>query len=64
MTECSPVVAVNTFDYREPGFFQPGLAARYVGHPLPGVAVRIVTPDTFEPLGPTPRAWSWSRART
>ena len=24
MTECSPVVAVNTFDYREPGFFQPG----------------------------------------
>ena len=27
MTECAPVVAVNTFDHRETGFFQPGLAA-------------------------------------
>ena len=24
MTECAPVVAVNTFDHRETGFFQPG----------------------------------------
>ncbi len=52
MTECSPVVAVNTFDHREPGFFQPGSRRRYVGRPLPGVAVRVVQPDTFEPLGP------------
>ena len=52
MTECAPVVAVNTFDHREPGFFQPGSRRRYVGRPLPGVAVRIVRSDTFEPLGP------------
>jgi acyl-[acyl-carrier-protein]-phospholipid O-acyltransferase/long-chain-fatty-acid--[acyl-carrier-protein] ligase len=52
MTECSPVVAVNTFDHREPGFFQPGSRRRYVGRPLPGVAVRVVKSDTFEPLGP------------
>jgi acyl-[acyl-carrier-protein]-phospholipid O-acyltransferase / long-chain-fatty-acid--[acyl-carrier-protein] ligase len=44
-------VAVNTFDHREPGFFQPGSRRRYVGRPLPGVAVRVVRSDTFEPLG-------------
>ncbi|MHB1559373.1 MAG: AMP-binding protein, partial [Isosphaeraceae bacterium] len=51
MTECAPVVAVNTFDHREPGFFQPGSRRRYVGRPLPGVAVRVVHGETFEPLG-------------
>jgi len=52
LTECAPVVAVNTFDYRAPGFFQPGSKRGFVGQPLPGVAIRIVSPDTFEPLGP------------
>ena len=52
LTECSPVVAVNTFDWREPGFFQPGSRRGYVGQPLPGVLVRIVSNETFEPLGP------------
>ena len=52
LTECAPVVAVNTFDYRAPGFFQPGSKRGFVGQPLPGVAIRIVDPDTFEPLGP------------
>jgi acyl-[acyl-carrier-protein]-phospholipid O-acyltransferase / long-chain-fatty-acid--[acyl-carrier-protein] ligase len=51
MTECSPVVAVNTFDHRETGFFQPGSRRGYVGRPLPGVAVRVVKPETYEPLG-------------
>lgn len=51
LTECAPVVAVNTFDYRAPGFFQPGSKRGFVGQPLPGVAIRIVSPDTFEPLG-------------
>jgi acyl-[acyl-carrier-protein]-phospholipid O-acyltransferase/long-chain-fatty-acid--[acyl-carrier-protein] ligase len=50
MTECSPVVAVNTFDHRETGFFQPGSRRGYVGRPLPGVAVRVVKPETYEPL--------------
>ncbi len=52
LTECSPVVAVNTFDWREPGFFQPGSRRGFVGQPLPGVSVRIVRTETFEPLGP------------
>jgi acyl-[acyl-carrier-protein]-phospholipid O-acyltransferase/long-chain-fatty-acid--[acyl-carrier-protein] ligase len=52
LTECSPVVAVNTFDWREPGFFQPGSRRGYVGQPLPGVSVRIVSSETNEPLAP------------
>ena len=45
-TECSPVVAVNTRDYRAPGFRQVGAKRGRIGHPLPGVSVRIVDPDT------------------
>jgi acyl-[acyl-carrier-protein]-phospholipid O-acyltransferase/long-chain-fatty-acid--[acyl-carrier-protein] ligase len=52
LTECAPVVAVNTFDHREPGFFQPGSRRGYVGRPLPGVAVRIVGSESYEQLGP------------
>ena len=52
MTECSPVVAVSTLDYRAPGFFQPGARLGYVGQPLPGVSVQVVDPDTSEPLDP------------
>ncbi len=47
LTECSPVVAVNTFDWREPGYFQPGARRGYVGQPLPGVSVRIVDPESL-----------------
>jgi acyl-[acyl-carrier-protein]-phospholipid O-acyltransferase/long-chain-fatty-acid--[acyl-carrier-protein] ligase len=52
VTECSPCVAVNTFDWREPGYFQPGSRRGFVGQPLPGVQVRIVASETYEPLGP------------
>ena len=48
-TECSPVVAVNTRDYRAPGFRQVGGKRGHIGHPLPGVSVRIVDPETREP---------------
>ncbi len=51
MTECSPVVAVSTLDYRAPGFFQPGSRRGFIGHPLPGVSVRVVDPQTGELLG-------------
>lgn len=50
-TECSPVVAVNTRDYRAPGFRQVGAKRGRIGHPLPGVSVRIVDPDTWERRG-------------
>lgn len=53
MTECSPVVAVSTPDYRAPGFFQPGSRRGFVGQPLPGVTVRVVAEDTGVPVGPT-----------
>ena len=52
-TECSPVVAVNTRDFRAPGFRQTGAKRGKIGHPLPGVSVRILDPETMEglPLG-------------
>jgi acyl-[acyl-carrier-protein]-phospholipid O-acyltransferase/long-chain-fatty-acid--[acyl-carrier-protein] ligase len=49
-TECAPVIAVNTRDFRAPGFRQVGAKRGKIGHPLPGVSVRIVDPDTWKPL--------------
>ena len=49
-TECSPVVAVNTKDFRAPGFRQVGAKRGRIGHPLPGISVRIVDPDTRQPV--------------
>jgi long-chain acyl-CoA synthetase len=37
LTECSPVVAANRFDETKPG---------NVGHPLPGVEIRVDDPDS------------------
>src|SRR5215468_4899760 len=51
-TECSPVVAVNGPDFRAPGYRQIGAKRGTIGHPLPGVIVRIVDPDTMQPLPP------------
>ena len=50
VTECAPVIAVNCPDFRAAGFFQPASRRGTVGQPLPGVSIRIVDPDTFEPL--------------
>ena len=54
-TECSPVVSVNTRDFRAPGFRQVGAKRGRIGHPLPGVAVRIRGPGHHGPCraGPT-----------
>jgi len=49
-TECSPVVAVNTKDFRAPGFRQVGAKRGSIGQPLPGISVRIVDPETQEPV--------------
>jgi acyl-[acyl-carrier-protein]-phospholipid O-acyltransferase/long-chain-fatty-acid--[acyl-carrier-protein] ligase len=48
-TECSPAVAVNTHDFRAAGLRQVGAKRGKIGHPLPGVSVRIVDPDTGAP---------------
>ncbi len=52
MTEMSPVVAVNTPDYRAGKEIQIGTKHGTVGLPIPGVALRIVDPETKEPLPP------------
>jgi acyl-[acyl-carrier-protein]-phospholipid O-acyltransferase / long-chain-fatty-acid--[acyl-carrier-protein] ligase len=49
-TECSPAVAVNTHDFRSAGFRQIGAKRGKIGHPLPGISVRIVDPETSAPL--------------
>ena len=49
-TETSPVVTINTRDFRSAGFRQVGAKRGSIGHPLPGMVARIVDPDTGEPL--------------
>jgi len=49
-TECAPVVSVNTRDFRSAGFRQVGAKRGKIGHPVPGMSVRIVDPETFEPV--------------
>lgn len=48
-TECSPAVTVNRRDYRDAGFRQIGGKRGTIGHPLPGISVRIVDPETGAP---------------
>ena len=50
-TECSPVVAVNTLDFRAAQFRQVGAKRGTIGHPLPGIAIRIVDPETGDLRG-------------
>ena len=45
-TECAPVVAVNTHDFRSAGFRQVGAKRGKIGHPVPGLCVRIVEVDS------------------
>lgn len=49
-TECSPVVSVNVDDFRSPGLYQIGHKHGSIGHPLPGIAARIIHAETGQPL--------------
>jgi acyl-[acyl-carrier-protein]-phospholipid O-acyltransferase/long-chain-fatty-acid--[acyl-carrier-protein] ligase len=49
-TECSPVVTCSTRDFRAAGFRQMGSRRGSISPPLPGVSVRIVSPDTGAPV--------------
>jgi acyl-[acyl-carrier-protein]-phospholipid O-acyltransferase/long-chain-fatty-acid--[acyl-carrier-protein] ligase len=49
-TEMAPCVAVNAPNYQHGKDSQTGTKLGTVGHPLPGVAARIVDPTTFQPL--------------
>lgn len=52
-TELSPIVTVGFPDYvnEERKERQIGNKCGKVGHPIPGIAVKIVNPDTFEIMG-------------
>ena len=50
-TELSPVVAVENFGYTGRREKQIGAKRGTVGHPIPGVAVRTVNPETYATLG-------------
>jgi acyl-[acyl-carrier-protein]-phospholipid O-acyltransferase/long-chain-fatty-acid--[acyl-carrier-protein] ligase len=49
-TECSPAITINTRDFRAAGFRQVGAKRGKIGHPLPGVSVRVVDPETMQPV--------------
>ena len=49
-TELSPVAMVNMPGYIRDDIQQVGHKLGTVGHPIPGVAVKIVNPDSFEPI--------------
>ena len=51
-TEMSPVVAVNSPNFEAGRDTQVGNKAETVGHPLPGVVVKIVDPASLEDLPP------------
>jgi acyl-[acyl-carrier-protein]-phospholipid O-acyltransferase/long-chain-fatty-acid--[acyl-carrier-protein] ligase len=51
-TELSPMAATNVPDVEIDGFKQIGHKPGTIGQPLPGVAARVVNPETFEPLPP------------
>lgn len=50
-TELSPVVSLNLPDFTGAGDRQKARKPGSIGMPLPGIAVRIVDPDTMRPLG-------------
>lgn len=50
-TELSPVAAVNIPDHRSRDVYQQGTKLGTVGRPIPGVAAKVVHPDTGEDLG-------------
>jgi acyl-[acyl-carrier-protein]-phospholipid O-acyltransferase/long-chain-fatty-acid--[acyl-carrier-protein] ligase len=51
-TELAPVVSVNTPDVIDGKDHQVGHKPGTVGHPIPGVAAKVIDPDTGEALGP------------
>ncbi len=50
-TELSPVVTLNLPDAKSPEVQQIGNKDASIGHPIPGVAVKVVDLESHEPLG-------------
>jgi acyl-[acyl-carrier-protein]-phospholipid O-acyltransferase/long-chain-fatty-acid--[acyl-carrier-protein] ligase len=51
-TELSPVITLSLPDVVIDGVAQQGAKEGSVGHPIPGVAIRVVDPETWEVLKP------------
>lgn len=51
-TELSPLVSVNVPDFNDHQIKQIGIKVGSVGHPLPGIAVKVVNPDTYLRVSP------------
>ena len=51
-TELSPIVSLNFPDDRSSGVLQKAQKPGTIGNPLPGVAVRVVDPETYRVLAP------------
>jgi len=51
-TEMSPVISVNVHDVEDGLVKQQGRKSGTVGHPIPGVSVKTVDPETNEDLSP------------
>src|SRR5712672_2049763 len=49
-TECSPGLTVNTDEFSRASFRQVGAKRGSIGHPLPGITVKIVDPESHQPL--------------
>lgn len=49
-TECAPLIAINVLDVEIGGIKQVGTRDGTVGHTLPGMAVRVLNPETGEPV--------------
>ncbi len=49
-TELSPVVAFNVADIEIDGLLQTGTKDGTIGHPIPGIAVKVVDPETRDTL--------------
>ncbi len=49
-TELSPFVTLNIRDYREEGIKQTGQKSGKIGHPIPGVAVKVIDPESSREL--------------
>ncbi|MFQ5543656.1 MAG: acyl-[ACP]--phospholipid O-acyltransferase [Nitrospiria bacterium] len=45
-TELSPVICVNVYDVRQGPEFQKGMVSGTVGHPVPGVSVKVVDSES------------------
>lgn len=50
--ECAPIVSLNLPDYGSGRTVQTGARPGSTGHPLPGICVRVVDPQTRAPLPP------------